>query len=176
MKHQICACLWLALSLLAVPAFADVAGGSSVSPGGKGIGIGIEVGAPTSIDIKLMVGNSEGIVIGVGGGIWYDESLALHLDYLWHPLVAHFDGGTLSGYIGVGGWASVGVDGAHIGYYQPFYRGAQPVALGLRVPFGISLAFNTVPIELFAELVPAVEVFPGIGVFGQGGLGARFYF
>jgi hypothetical protein len=52
----------------------------------------------------------------------------------------------------------------------------QPVALGVRVPLGVSLAFNSFPVEVFAEVVPAGALFPGIGVFGQGGLGARIYF
>lgn len=164
----------LALAALvfgAVPALADVA------PAGKGIGIGVELGAPTNLNLKLMTGPTTGVVIGVGGGIWYDLSLSLHVDHLWHVAAADFDGGNVSAYVGVGGWGSFSDGkGNHLGYYQPFYPGVATVGLGVRVPLGVSLAFDAVPIEVFAELVPSVIVFPGIGVFGQGGLGARIYF
>ena len=149
----------------------------TVSPAGKTIGVGVELGAPTTLNFKFMTASDQGVVLGIGGGIWYDESLSLHADYLWHPLVAGFNGGTFSGYIGIGAWTSIGFGnpGPHYGYYAPFYNN-EPVALGARLPLGLALAFNEVPVELFIEVVPSLEVFPGIGGFGQGGLGARFYF
>ena len=156
-----------------VPAAAG--GGGSVAPAGRSIGFGFELGAPTSIGAKFMTGDHTGIVVGVGGGIWYDASLSLHVDHLWHPIVSHFDSGSFSAYVGIGGWASIGYEGSRLGYYAP-YSTSQPVSLGLRVPLGVSLAFNELPIELFAEVVPSVVLFPGIGGFGQGGIGARFYF
>ncbi len=160
------------LGLFALPASA----GGSVAPADKSIGVGVEVGAPTNINAKFMVGPTNGVVVGVGGGIWYDLSLSLHADYLWHPIVAEFDSGNFSAYVGIGGWASIGDGkGGHFGYYQPFVDGSF-FGIGARVPLGVSLAFDQVPIEVFAEIVPSVSVFPGIGVFGQGGLGARFYF
>ncbi|MDP2343595.1 MAG: DUF3996 domain-containing protein [Deltaproteobacteria bacterium] len=158
------------LSTLSLPALAE-----TVSPGGKQIGVGIELGAPTNINVKLMTASDQGVVIGVGGGIWYDASLSLHVDYLWHPLVAQFSGGSLSGFIGGGGWASIGYPGKHYGYYRPFYDDGY-ASFGARLPLGVSLAFNEVPVELFAEVVPSVALFPGIGVFGQGGFGGRIYF
>lgn len=156
--------------LAALPASANVA------PADKSIGVGVEVGAPTNINAKFMVGPTNGVVVGIGGGIWYDLSLSLHADYLWHPVVAEFDGGNFSGYVGIGGWASIGDGkGGRLGYYQPFFDN-NFFGIGARVPLGVSLAFDQVPVEVFAEVVPSVAVFPGIGVFGQGGIGARFYF
>lgn len=160
-------------------AIADVA--STVAPAGKTVGVGVELGAPTSLNVKFMVAPNQGIVLGIGGGIWYDYSLSLHTDYLWHPLVGQFNSGSFSAFAGVGAWTSLGFGGPnykapHFGYYQPFYSGVEPVALGARVPLGLTVAFNEVPVEVFVEVVPSLEVFPAIGVFGQGGLGARFYF
>ena len=173
------ASLALVAAFFALPATAhegDVY--SSVSPAGRNVGIGVELGAPTSLNLKFMVAPREGIVLGIGGGIWYDESISLHADYLWHPLVASFDSGTFSGYIGGGAWTSLGLGnpGPHYGYYAPFFAGNEPIAVGARLPLGLTLAFNEVPVEVFIEVVPSLEVFPAIGGFGQGGLGARFYF
>jgi hypothetical protein len=166
----------VAIFAFASPARADDMGSvsSSVSPRGKSVGIGVELGAPTSLNLKLMTGSNQGIVVGVGAGIWYDASLSLHVDYLWHPLVGSFDDGAFSAYVGIGAWTALGSHDSHYGYYQPFAGG--PVAVGARLPLGVTIAFNEIPVEVFAEIVPALSVFPGIGAFGQGGLGARFYF
>lgn len=159
------------LTTATTPAFA------AVSPGGKGVGVGVELGAPTNLNLKLMTGDNTGVVVGVGGGIWYDASLSLHVDFLWHPIAAPIgDDVTLSGYVGLGAWTSIGFEGSHFGFYSPYYKRLQPFSVGARVPLGVSLAIHPVPIEVFAEVVPAVAAFPGIGVFGQGGIGARLYF
>jgi hypothetical protein len=168
--------LALLCPLLALAAATESPSGGSVAPGGRRVGIGLEIGAPTNLNAKFMLGLNHGIVVGVGAGIWYDASLSLHSDYLFHPLVMNFDDVSFSGYVGGGLWASVGYPGSHLGYYRPFLPGVQPFAAGARVPLGLNLAFNEVPIEVFFELVPALSLFPGFGVFGQGGLGARFYF
>jgi hypothetical protein len=48
--------------------------------------------------------------------------------------------------------------------------------LGMRSPLGISYAFQEKPVELFAEVVPILDILPetrlGVGV----GVGARYYF
>lgn len=166
-----------AFAAFAVPAAAaDVS--ATVSPAGRDIGLGIELGAPTSLNAKFMVAPDKGIVLGIGGGIWYDASLSLHADYLWHAVVGQFDNGSFSAYLGAGAWSSLGLGGPHphYGYYQPFFEGPETIALGARLPLGLNLAFNELPVELFIEVVPSLALFPGIGAFGQGGLGARFYF
>lgn len=149
---------------------------ASVSPQGKSIGLGLEVGAPTSLNAKFMTAGNQGIVVGIGGGIWYDLSLSLHADYLWHPFaVPVSDVGTFSGFVGLGAWTSLGNYGPRWGYYQRYQNNIDVFAIGGRVPLGLNFAFHAIPIELFAEVVPSVALFPGIGVFGQGGLGVRFY-
>ena len=167
----------LTLATLLIIVAAAMPAHASVTPMGKTVGIGFELGAPTNINVKLMTSSNTGVVVGVGGGIWYDASLSLHADYLWHLLVFPLgDDATLSGYVGIGAWTSFGVEGKHVGLYRPYYGGVQPFGVGARVPLGASLAFNASPIEVFIEIVPAISVFPGIGAFGQGGIGARFYF
>ncbi len=178
MNRSTASLLALAFSTFALPAAAaDGSVSQSVAPAGRSIGVGIELGAPTSINAKFMLASNQGVVVGVGGGIWYDASISLHADYLFHPLIADFNGGNFSGFVGLGAWTSLGFGyNNHWGYYQPYGPGPMPFSVGGRIPLGLSLAFNEVPVEVFVELVPSVALFPGIGVFGQGGLGARFYF
>jgi hypothetical protein len=151
---------------------------AQVSPQGKGVGIGFEVGAPTTLNLKMMTSPYTGIVVGIGGAIWYDLSLSLHADYLWHPAVlASGDAGALSFYAGLGGWTALsGQKGPRLGLNGPVYNDVDFLAAGVRVPLGLSFGMSGLPIEVFGELVPAVALFPGIGLFGQGGLGARLYF
>ena len=164
---------------LLVAAFAAVAADANanegaVSPSGRDLGFGIEFGAPANLNLKLMVAPNQGVVVGLGVGAWYDASLSLHVDYLLHPIVLPYAAVTLSGYVGVGAWASAGIEGAHYGYYQPWY-GRSPFGVGARIPLGVNLAFNQAPLELYMELVPAVALMPGFGVFSQGGIGLRLY-
>lgn len=169
--------VWIAFSCslatsYAAPAAADIA------PMGKSVGVGLELGAPTNLNLKFITGPSNGIVVGVGGGVWYDLSLSLHLDYLWHPATFVENSSlTLTPYIGIGGWTSIATNSdRRVGSFGPLYFDAFPVFAGLRVPLGLSFAFNEFPMELFIEAVPAMAFFPFIGVFGQGGIGGRFYF
>lgn len=145
-----------------------------VSPSGRDVGLGIEFGAPANLNVKFMIAPNQGIVLGLGVAPWYDASLSLHADYLLHPVVLNYEAVNLSGYVGLGIWGSAGIEGPHYGYYQPWF-GKSPFAVGARVPLGVNLAFNQAPLELYMEIVPAVALAPGFGVFGQGGIGIRFY-
>ncbi len=157
---------------------APAAVSSSISPQGRQFGVGLQVGAPTALTLKYMVAPDQGLVAGLGVGIGWDPSISLHVDYLWHPsILASLGWGTLSWFVGGGGWLSFSNGGWGRG---PFYVGygyaTSPFAFGARVPLGLDLAFSSVPIELYLEADPTLLIFPRIG-FGIGAtLGGRFYF
>jgi hypothetical protein len=77
-------------------------------------------------------------------------------DYLWHPTslasTATFE---LPFYIGGGlrYW-----DFRYCNLAVCTYSGS---AIGLRVPFGIAFDFNTVPLDIFLQLVPVVDILSG---------------
>lgn len=149
----------------------------SVTPMGRTFGLGLQLGAPTSITGKFMVAGDQGVVVGVGGGIGYDFSLSLHADYLWHPAVfATFPPASFSFYVGGGLWLALSDARGRWGWYDYRYYPGVPFGLGVRIPIGVNMAFREIPIELYLEGVPTVAVFPHIG-FGIGAsIGARFYF
>lgn len=71
---------------------------------------------------------------------------------------------------------SFGNYGPRRGYYRRYRDDLKPydiLAVGARVPRGLNVAFNEVPTEIVPEVGPRVALFPGIGFFGRGGLGAR---
>lgn len=161
-------------------AFGDASGGG-VTPMGKQIGIGIQVGAPTALTAKIMLAPDQGIVAGLGAGygFFFAPTLSLHVDYVWHPMIlTQSDAFALSWYVGGGAWLGLW-DGNRRGYVvAPFYTYVfvSPIALALRVPIGVSLAMKSIPLEFYGEAAPALGIFPGI-TFGLGfTLGARFYF
>lgn len=155
-------------------------GGGSVSPMGKQLGIGLQVGAPTALTGKIMLAPDQGLVLGIGAGygFFFDPALSIHLDYLYHPSILTSQSAfTLSWFIGGGVWLGLWEGGRRrflVPGYQ--YNYATPLLLAVRVPIGLNLAFNELPIELYLEGVPALGIFPAV-TFGIGlAAGARFYF
>ncbi len=155
----------------------------------SGVGLGLQVGAPTAITIKFGGIQENGFVLGIGAGFAYGRrgyyggygngfaSLSIHADYLWHlASLARTDQFGITVYAGVGLWLSLFGNGYGFGLVNPYYGYNSYFGLGVRVPLGISLALAQAPIEIYLELDPAVFVFPGID-FGLGAsLGFRWHF
>lgn len=155
-------------------------GGGGVAPMGKTFGVGLQFGAPTALTGKFMLTPESGIVVGIGAGygFFFDPALSLHVDYLYHPtLLFQNEGVKLSWFIGGGGWIGL-FQGRRYSYVVPgytYYYGS-PLFLAARVPIGLSLALQSIPLEFYLEGVPALSIFPVIS-FGLGfDLGVRFYF
>ncbi len=162
------------------PAY-NYGGSGSVSPMGKQIGVGLQVGAPTALTGKLMLAPNQGLVAGIGAGygFFFHPALSIHLDYLYHPsILASTNAFTLSWFIGGGAWLGIWDGGRRNRFLVPGYQYnyGTPLLLAVRVPIGLNLAFNELPIELYLEGVPALGIFPAV-TFGIGiAAGARFYF
>lgn len=168
MHRALAAFVVVVAAAFAVPAAAET------SPMGRDFGLGLRLGAPTGLDLKLMTGADSGLVVGVGGLLFFDRSLSLHVDHVWHAHLTE----NFTAYAGVGGWGSVSGDvkGPPFGYRGPVYVQAVPVNAGVRVPLGLNYAFQPIPVEVYGEIAPSAELFPGIGLFSSGSLGARLYF
>ena len=145
-------------------------------------GIGLQVGSPTALTLKFGGPHDSGVALGLGAGFGYGNafgaSLWLHADYLFHfATLLDGDGLDLSLYGGPGLFATIFGSNYGFGYRdRPYYRDFDGVGFGVRLPVGISAAFDALPLEVYLQLDPALSLFPGIG-FGIGGsLGFRFYF
>ena len=154
----------------------------AASPHSGTFGIGLQVGSPTAITVKLAGPHESGLAFGVGAGFGYGSgfgaSLWLHVDYLFHlATLLDGDGVDLGVYAGPGLFATIFGRNYGFGYAgQPYLNNWDYVGFGIRVPIGLSLAFETFPLEVFLELDPALSLFPGLG-FGIGAsLGFRIYF
>jgi len=65
----------------------------------------------------------------------------------------------------------------------PFYYGIgariktlDDVTLGVRVPLGLSYIFSDVPVDLFVELAPLLDLIPKTNFRINAAVGGRFYF
>jgi hypothetical protein len=171
---------FLAPLALALGLCVSSAAHAAVTPDGKGFGIGVQGGSPSAVTIKVMTSDYTGLVFGLGGavGLYFDPTfgLSLHVDHVWHAPFVSGSALNLSGYLGVGAQGVFFADykGQPLGF--GYFTGPSNVAALARVPIGLSLAFNGLPLELYLEADPALVVFPYVG-FGVGGaVGARLWF
>lgn len=154
----------------------------------KEFGLGLMFGFPTGLTAKWYTGTDTALAFGLGlyHEYRFHDAFHAHVDYLWHPAVlAKPDPFWLALYFGVGGRI---LD--HDDFNDPgdFYYDDH-THLGARVPVGLLMDFNEIPLDIFFELVPTLDllVLEGDDRFDDddhgdfyfeidGALGARYYF
>lgn len=152
--------------------------GPLIQPG-SGLGIGLQIGTPTAVTVKLPTAGAD-VVVGIGAGYAFNRrgfiGLSLHGDYLLTvaQLTATPDF-NVTAYLGPGIWVTLftGGYGYGFGYYYTFN---DFIGLGARFPLGANVRFNTAPVEVYLELDPALFVFPGVDIFLGASLGFRWFF
>ncbi|HET6613334.1 MAG TPA: DUF3996 domain-containing protein [Kofleriaceae bacterium] len=155
----------------------------------KEFGLGIMFGAPTGLTAKWYTGKDTALDFGLGvyHHFYYHDAFHIHADFLWHPAVlAKADPFWLALYFGVGGRLLHHDSYYHRGDY--FYD--DHTHLGARVPVGLVMDFNNIPLDIFFELVPTLDLLviqnddrytdddhhDGLNFELDGALGARYYF
>ncbi|KMQ51071.1 hypothetical protein CHISP_1994 [Chitinispirillum alkaliphilum] len=121
---------------------------------------GVIVGQPTGVSAKYWVGSRTAFDAAAAWSLWNNGSLELHATYLYHPLFLDVDTGELPVYVGLG----------------PAFYLRDDLAIGARFPFGISYLFDELPLSLFLEIAPVVEVLPETDFDITGGAGVRIAF
>lgn len=154
--------------------------GRGASPMGKPFGLGIELGAPTSLTLKYMLTPDQGLVVGLGayaGFLFAPTTVSAYVDYLWHPhTLVRTPPFRLTWYVGGGLWTILGTGGNLTQVPGTYLYLGGPVGLAARVPIGLNLALNELPIEFYLQATPALLVLPGVGLSIGSSLGFRFYF
>lgn len=162
---------------LATPALAqdDSDQGASVtvdladSP--RGFGIGVVLGEPTGLTFAVRPNSWNAVQGHLSYSLISDRARA-NVDYLQSVAVIQPSSARMEFpvYIGIGGTVGVTDDGP-----GPFGDNAT-AWVGGRVPFGITMLPDDVPVEVFAEIAPTVYVLPETTPGLEGGLGVRAYF
>jgi hypothetical protein len=150
---------------------------SSYQSGGSPheFGLGVVLGDPTAITGKYWFDSGHALQFGLGW--WLGEWVEIYGDYLWH-FPGAFSGARepffhqLSPYVGIGGDLHFHSSSA------PPPNQPQPhwTEFLLRIPLGIEWLPPRAPIGVFLELVPAIEMVPGLTGGFEAGIGIRYYF
>ncbi len=128
---------------------------------------GIILGEPTGASLKYWINDVMAIDGAIGASFNddgdNDTSLYLHSDVLWHNFdLLKLPKGRLPVYFGVVGLVR--------------FRDDENNQVGLRVPVGLSYLFDDAPVEIFAEIGPALDIAPSVQGEVTGGFGIRFRF
>ncbi len=128
-----------------------------------GLGVGVMFGEPTGLSFKGWISESSAIDGGLGWSFVNEGSLHIHVDYLYH-FYSVFDTPKIPLYLGVGGRIKL-----------KNTKHDSDMRLGVRIPFGISYQFTEVPVDVFLEIAPVLDLNPSTGGSVNGALGVRYY-
>lgn len=123
-------------------------------------GLGIILGEPTGVSAKLWTGSVNALDFAAAWSFKGDGHLLLQGDYVWHSYIEQSSPGKVAFYYGIGGRVIFSDD---------------PL-VGARVPFGLDYKFNNAPVDIFAEIVPILDLIPSTNFNLGGGIGVRFWF
>jgi len=143
--------------LFATPARAD----SAFKPE-EGFGVGFVLGSPSGFSASLpMGGGTRAINAVLGYDLVHGSALHAQADYVWiRGDLFDVERGKISLYYGPGAFAVI----------------SGHSAVGIRFVGGVDYRFEGVPLQVFLEAGPGINVLPNTAATGSGGLGIRYYF
>ena len=148
--------------------------GAAVGQADQPFGLGVIVGEPTGISGKYWFDTRQAIDFAAAWSFSANNSFQFHTDYLRHypEMIKTPDRwrGKFNAYFGVGGRIKLKEDNNGSG------RNNDDDLLGVRVPGGVTFVFDKVPVELFVEIAPVLDLVPDTDLDVNGATGARFYF
>lgn len=134
---------------------------STLSAQDNGFGLGVMVGEPTGISFKNWTGAQTAIA---GGATWSfsgQDAIHLHADFIKHQFGdIKVKNGQLPWYYGIGARLALQDD----------------AKVGARIPVGLNYMVKDAPIDIFAEVVPMLNLLPDVDFEAGGSVGVRYYF
>lgn len=174
MRFLIVACLVAAAVPTRARADDDRALGARGRPVDKGtFGVGLVLGEPTGVSVKLYLKDDQAIQ-GAVGFAFVNTGVQADADYVFHPwILQDKDSYVLPVYLG---------PGARLINYSKSGGGSY-IAPGLRAVIGMLFDFKTVPLDAFLEVAGVLEYKFGETASQKGagfainlGAGLRYYF
>ena len=127
-------------------------------------GAGLIIGEPTGASLKYFVNDTLAIDGALGLSLHAHSDFYLHGDVLWHNFdLIPVSQGKAPVYFGAGGLFR-------------FRNSGQEDQFAIRVPVGVSYIFDNAPVDIFAEIGPALDLTPAVRGEITGGIGIRFWF
>ena len=128
---------------------------------GGPFGLGIIVGQPTGLTAAFELSENTMIDAALGLELFDNRDFYLHVEFDYFlPTLVSGSSVSLDGYLGIGG----------------FFANHNDPVIGARAPFGLSLWFTNVPLQLFAELSLLLPITPDVDLHVRGAGGFRYYF
>jgi len=134
---------------------------SAANAQSKGIGLGMIVGEPTGISFKYWTGSTTAFDAALAWSFIDEGAFHIHGDYIFHNFtLITIPEGKLPFYYGIGARLKTSHDSR----------------LGVRVPLGLAYLFQTVPVDIFLEIVPILDFTPKTDFSINAAIGARYFF
>ena len=145
---------------------------TAAKPARAEVGIGLFVGEPTGLDLKLDLASRSALDIVLGVYSHYDrfndESGYAHLTYLVQPFVSYGSGIIVPLRVGIG-----------VAIFDDYGRWNDDLNVAARVPFELGLRFRRTPLEIYFELAVKMTFIDEDNDHRfldlDGGVGIRFY-
>lgn len=132
----------------------------------KRFGLGLVVGEPTGFTMKYWLSHVNSLNAAIAWSVFDDNSFQafyIHLDHVFYYYdLFRVETGKAPVFIGIGGRFYFPKDGE--------------TNVGFRIPLGIAYLFDQVPIEIYGELAPVVNIIPETKADLDGGIGFRYFF
>lgn len=140
-----------------------------------GFGAGIMIGSPSAITAKTYIDGRNSFDFGLS--FFASEYTLIYSDYLYQfpGFIKHPSMNRIVGYMGFGG-VLVFSNSTRASNNGLLGTSAGSMGIGLRIPFGISWAMRTVPLEFFGEIVPGLAILPSTSSIFEAGVGLRYFF
>jgi hypothetical protein len=151
--------------LVAVVALSLAAPAMAAEAKTKHAGVGFIIGEPTGLSAKFFMNNTNALQFGLAWSLSGANELHMQGDYTWHRynLIDLKNGDEMPLYFGVGGRLIVA-------------EGDKDNIFGIRFPVGFDYLFTNYPFDIFAEIVPILDLTPNSDFDLEGAIGARFWF
>ncbi|HPS65901.1 MAG TPA: DUF3996 domain-containing protein [Ignavibacteria bacterium] len=131
----------------------------------SGTGLGLMLGEPTGVNLKSWISESSAFDVGLAWSFTHEGSLHIHADYLYHNY--NLINSDIPFYVGIGG---------RIKLHNTSEGGKDDARLGVRVPVGLDFFIKDIPVDIFVEIAPIVDLTPSTEVTFNGGVGFRYFF
>lgn len=138
----------------------------------KYAGVGFIIGEPTGLDAKFFLNNENALEFGLAWSLEGRNELHLQGDYLWHKydLIDLNNADEMPLFFGIGARFVVRDDD------DPDDDDDDDDIIGIRFPIGLAYMLTNYPFDIFAAIVPILDIAPDSDFDLEGAIGARFWF
>jgi len=128
----------------------------------KKIGAGVILGSPAGLSFKYFLNKSNAIDGALAWSLKANENFRFHTDYLWHNY----------------NFFKKNLDLPLTLYYGFGIKGIidKDFIFSLRGSIGMLYFFKDVPIDIFFEIAPSLDIIPATDFSMDAAMGARFFF